>query len=415
MKKALFIGYVWPEPNTTAAGHRMLQLIQAFRHFEYHVVFGSTAAKSQHSFDLGKIAVESIPLKLNHSSFDAFIQELNPDVVVFDRFMMEEQFGWRVAEFAPKAIRILNTEDLHSLRKTREECHKKEEEFSVKKWKNHSMTLREAASIYRSDLTLLISSYEMEILQSELEIPESLLLHLPFMLDEISNKEITSWPTFDERNDFIFVGNGKHAPNVDSILTLKKTIWPLIKKELPQAKLYIYGAYLPQLVLEIHNPKEGFYVMGWIEDLDKALQNAKVHLAPLQFGAGIKGKLIDAMKNATPSITTPIGAEGMHGDLPWNGTICNNWDDFAKAAVKFYKNQEKWETAQANGVAIINTLYDQKVLQEKFIQHIELFQKDIDMHRNQNFIGKLLQHQTLTSTKYMAKWIEEKNRLPKKK
>ena len=73
----------------------------------------------------------SVSIQLNHSSFDAFVQDLNPDVVIFDRFMVEEQFGWRVAEFAPRALRILNTEDLHSLRKTREESHKRGEEFTL--------------------------------------------------------------------------------------------------------------------------------------------------------------------------------------------------------------------------------------------------------------------------------------------
>ena len=130
MNKVLIIGHNWPEPTTTAAGHRMIQLIRAFLHFEWLVTFVSTAAKTEYSFDLEAIGVETNFVQLNHSSFDEFLKKVHPKYVVFDRFMVEEQFGWRVTEHVPNAIRILNTEDLHSVRKTREKLHKKGEKFT---------------------------------------------------------------------------------------------------------------------------------------------------------------------------------------------------------------------------------------------------------------------------------------------
>ncbi len=410
MKKVLIIGYVWPEPSTTAAGHRMMQLIHAFKDFGYQITFCSAAVKSEYSVALEAMDVRTTSIQLNHSSFDVFIKEANPDIVVFDRFMIEEQYGWRVAEHAPNALRILNTEDLHSLRKAREACHKKNEPFSPQKWKLHEMTLREVASIYRSDISLLISSYEMELLQTEIEIPKNLLMHLPFLLENLSEEVIAKWPPFEERQDFVCIGNGKHAPNIDSIITLKKTIWPLIRKELPKANLFIYGAYLPQHILEMHHPASGFHIKGWAEDLGAVLQNARLSLAPLQFGAGIKGKLIASMQNGTPSITTGIGAEGMHGELPWNGSICNNWESFTKAAVEQCQNKKKWQTAQANGITIINTIYDGEVLKASLFSQLEQLQQNLEIHRSNNFMGRLLQHQIVASTKYMAKWIEEKHR-----
>ena len=201
-KKLLVIGYVWPEPSTTAAGCRMQQLLEAFLCFDYEITFASTASKTEYSLDLQKMGIKEVAIRLNHSSFDGFIQELAPDVVLFDRFMIEEQFGWRVAEFAPEALRILNTEDLHALRKSREEAHKKNHSFRIEDWKNHPMTLREVASIYRCDLSLMISTYEMEILQQELHIPAELLYHLPFMVDvsEIFKEKFTP---FEIRSGFV--------------------------------------------------------------------------------------------------------------------------------------------------------------------------------------------------------------------
>nr|WP_293300560.1 glycosyltransferase [Allomuricauda sp.] len=410
MKKSLFIGHVWPEPNTTAAGHRMLQLLDAFQKFGYQITFASTAQKTEHSLDLDKKGITSVDILLNHSSFDIFVTELSPDVVVLDRFMVEEQFGWRVADFAPKAIRILNTEDLHGLRKAREEAHKKREPFTLDQWTNHPITLRELASIYRSDLSLMISSYELTILQETLNVPGNLLLHLPFMVENISKQGYHQWPSFEDRRDFVTVGNGRHAPNVDSIQVLKTKIWPLIRKELPDAQVHVYGAYLPQQIMEMHHPEQGFLVKGWGEDIGDIMEKARLVLAPIQFGAGIKGKLLDAMLYGTPSITTPIGAEGMQGNLPWNGTVCQDWESFSQAAILLYQNSDSWKETQANGVVLINTLYDKEKLQDQLQETLESLSQNLDAHRDQNFIGRLLQHHTLASSKYMAKWIEAKNR-----
>ena len=82
------------------------------------------------------------------------------------------------------------------------------------------------------------------------------------MLEVPKKEQITVWPSFEERQDFICLGNGKHAPNVEAIKTLKQHIWLLIRKKLPKAKLCIYGAYLPQQILELHDPKNGFEVLG---------------------------------------------------------------------------------------------------------------------------------------------------------
>lgn len=406
----LIIGHVWPEPATTAAGQRMMQLLETFRDFGYIAIFGSTAAPTTYSLDLKAMQIESVSLEMNHSSFDEFIQELKPHIVVFDRFMTEEQFGWRVAEFASQAVRVLNTEDLHSLRKSREACYKVGEEFSLNHWKNHPMTLREMASIYRSDLSLMISSYEMQLLTHEAEVPDNVLLHLPLMTEELYPDDVLSWPNFNERQDFVCVGNGKHAPNIEAIKTLKKTIWPQIRKTLPKAKLCIYGAYLPQQVLEMHNPKEGFEVLGWVEDLWRVLQNTRILLAPIQFGAGIKGKLIDAMENGTPSITTPIGAEGMHDNGLWPGAICSDLEHFAQSAIELYQNQEAWSKAQTQGIMIINSQYAKRKLQNKLNETLEDIGNQLELHRTQNLVGRMLQQQGFAATKYMGRWIEGKQK-----
>src|SRR5690606_727216 len=170
-KQILILGSVWPEPGTTAAGHRMKQLLEAFLEFGHCICFASTASPTKHSLNLESMGIRSVPIRLNHPSFDAFLHKLDPQWVVFDRFMVEEQFGWRVAQHAPRALRILNTEDLHSLRKAREEALRQGAMFDLDRWRDHPMTLREGASILRSDCSLIISSHEMDLLGKRLGIP----------------------------------------------------------------------------------------------------------------------------------------------------------------------------------------------------------------------------------------------------
>ncbi|WP_299121782.1 glycosyltransferase [uncultured Tenacibaculum sp.] len=408
MKTLLIIGYVWVE-KTTGAGNRMLQLIEVFKNQDYKILFGSPAQKTENSIELTNLGVEEVSIKLNSSSFDEFIEGLQPDIVMFDRFMMEEQFGWRVAENSPKSLRVLDTEDLHFLRKTRQKQLKKGEEFSTNALLNSDDAKREIASILRCDLTLIISSYEMKLLKEVFKIDERLLYHLPFLLDRIDDNKINDWKSFEERNHFVFIGNYFHAPNVDTVLELKKHVWKKIRKQLPKAEMHIYGAYATQQIKQLNKPQEGFLVKGFADNAIDVISNSKVVLAPIRFGAGIKGKLTEAMITGTPSVTTLIGAEGMHEDLPWNGFVESDLDEFSNKAVLLYSDKKVWDESQKKGIEIINQIYDKENIGFLFLNRIEELQENLNTHRTHNFLGSLLQHQTLHATKYMSKWIEEKS------
>jgi len=405
----LIIGFVWPEPNSSAAGGRMLQLIEQFQQQGFSITFASPAMDSDFMVDLASLNVEKKSIPLNCSSFDLFVKELNPAVVLFDRFMIEEQFGWRVAENCPDALRILDTEDLHCLRSARQKAFKAHRNFTVTDTLSEEVAKREIASILRCDLSLIISEFEMELLKTTFKIDEKLLYYLPFLLEPISKNTFEKLPTFEERSDFVFIGNFLHEPNWNAVQYLKETIWPLLKKQLPEANLDVYGAYPSQKVLQLHKPKEGFYIKGRATDANEVVRNARIVLAPLRFGAGIKGKLIEAMQCGTPSITTSIGAESMQGNLPWNGSITDDASKFAEAAAQLYQDKKLWTQAQQNGIAIINQRYSKGLFENGFTQKIQFLLVNLQQHRLDNFFGALLQHHTLSSTKYMSRWIEAKN------
>lgn len=403
MKHLVIIGTVWPEPSSTAAGSRMLQLISLFQKHAYEITFLCSASKSDFSFDLSQISVKTKAIQLNDSSFDDEITALNPNVVLFDRFMIEEQYGWRVMENCPNALRILDTEDLHFLRKAREIAFKQNRELIFEDYIS-DVFKREMASIYRCDLTLLISEYEMQLATETFKIDASILHYLPFLSEEVN----PNVPKFEDRQHFVSIGNFLHEPNWQTVLALKKC-WKSIKKQLPEAELHIYGAYVSEKAKQLHNEKEGFLIKGRAESVAEVYSKAKVLLAPIPYGAGLKGKLFEAMQLGLPSVTTKMGAEAMNGNLDWNGFITVNENDFVEKVVELYHDKSLWETAQKNGYKIIEKRFKKELFIIDFMNKVENIQENLKTHRNQNFVGQILQHQSLQSTKYMSKWIEAKN------
>lgn len=413
MKKLLVIGYVWPEPNSSAAGSRMLQLLSIFKKQDYEITYSSPAMLSEHMIDLAALGIKQQSIELNDSSFDKFVKKLNPVVVLFDRFMMEEQFSWRVDKECPNAVKLLETVDLHCLRDARHTAVKNNiNSYDLNNIELHTETaIREVASILRCDLSLMISEVEVEVLKNQYNVDESLLLYLPLMYEALDEKQCKEkWPSYSERQHFVTIGNFRHAPNWDSVLYLKTTIWPLIRKKLKNAELHIYGSYPPKKAQQLHNPKQGFYIKGWAEDALETLSQYRVCLSPLRFGAGMKGKLADAMLSGTPSVTTSIGAESMYADYDWPGSITDNNEDIANAAIESYENEMLWQDKQKNIIPIINNIFNKKENEENLIDRMSEVLTSIEKHRHKNFTGKMLRHHTLKSAMYMSQWIEAKNK-----
>lgn len=403
MKNLIIIGRVFPEPISTAAGSRMIQLMDLFLTQNYQITFLSTASISENSFDLSSKNIQFQNILLNDNSFDELIKNLNPDIVVFDRFTTEEQFGWRISEQVPNTVKILDTEDLHFLRNAREKAFKQNKILENSDLIN-DVFKRELASILRCDLSLIISEFEMNLLIEKFKINENILFYLP-LFGEVKKSETS----FSERKNFISIGNFLHEPNWHTVLQLKK-LWKDIKNQLPEAEIHIYGAYASEKVFQLHNEKEGFIIKGRAENVESVFNQAKILLAPIPFGAGIKGKLLESMQFGLPNVTSAVGAEAMQGNHDWNGFITDNETEFVEKAVLLYQDENLWQKSQENGFKIIKNRFKKELFEPNFIHKIQEISENLESHRNQNFLGQILQHHTLQSTKYLSKWIEEKNK-----
>lgn len=386
----------------------MLQLIKLLKanHFEIH--FATTSQKTDYSLDTDALGINDHHITLNSSNFDELLKILDPGIVVFDRYITEEQFGWKVDECCPKALKVLDTEDLHFLREERELALKTKDQpdrlLSDK-------AKRELAAMYRCDLNLIISNYEYSLLREKYAFPQLIMHYLPFLVESDSD-ELSK--TFRERKHFVSIGNFKHKPNFDMVEYTNRYVWPLIRKKLPDAEWHIYGAYMPDAVKQLHAPKKGVVVKVRAQDAVATLRDYKIMLAYLRFGAGLKQKCIDAMLSGTPISTTGIGAEGLSGNQEFSGLIANDIDKFVQNSVELYTNPSLWKGKHAQGFSILESSFSPGLHSQGIIDKITFCLEHLEDIRSKNTVGQLLKFHALKSTKYMSLWIQEKNRKDRK-
>lgn len=237
---------------------------------------------------------------------------------------------------------------------------------------------------------------------------------------------------FEDRKDYVTVGGFKHAPNIDSIRLLKYEIWPRIRKQLPTSRLHIYGAYPTHEILAMHDERTGFIVHGAVDDLDAVLRKGRVLLALLRFGAGIKGKIVDAWRCGCPVVTSPVGAEGMTNnesnassnidgeqftneiDGSWGGMIASDTNNFVDAAVKVYTHKDHWRSCQDKENGLLKLLFDGRtnlpLVEDSICNGI----MDLSRRRRLDVVGAILWRGAQRSTEYFSRWIELKESLAAK-
>ncbi len=408
MNKLLVIGQIWPQVDKTAASYRLIQLIDLFADQGYQVVFCS-AARMKGSV-CPALQARNIPMKsisLNNDSFNDFLLLEQPNIVLFDRFHMEEQYGWRVRQVLPQALTLLDTEDLHFLRQARRAA--VEQNVDVELGLGGETAIREISSINRVDVTIIISSYEAQLLVEHYELPAHRLLYLPFLVDENTIADgITRATSFESRRDFCTIGNLKHAPNVDAVVRLKNQLWPQIKKQLPHSNLFIYGAYASQAILDLHDPASGIFIKGHATSVDVVLSKHRVLLAPLRYGAGLKGKIFDAMKNGLPCVMSPTAAEGMFQSTETCGPITTTDADFVDRAVSLYQQPLQWEQYQRQGFAILKKDYEKSAFAKAFFHQLQ--RHNWEDLKARTFTERIAIYHADAHFKYLSTWIQEKNK-----
>jgi O-antigen biosynthesis protein len=432
--KVLWIVHVWPEGDSSAGGVRTLQLLRFFLDRGDFVSVVSPCRSSEYRRALEDLGIETAHIEINDSAFDDFIAHLSPDMVFFDRFIIEEQFGWRVQRYSPRSVRVLDTIDLHFVRKERQLLVGEERGFglSEKVITSSDTMLREVSSIFRCDHSLLVSEWEKQLLVNEYCVPETLLSVCPIYYGMDGKVSL-----FESREHMVAIGNFNHEPNVDCFRLLRDAIWPqvhtlFVENYMPHVELHIYGAYATHEFSHAKNLPKGMIVKGRAREVVSTLKQYRLTLAPLRFGAGIKGKVLDSWSAGTPVITTQIGLEGLEiEDAGTNLPPCNfevsrgftreceskenlmhhsitSPEAFIQACYLLYNDKERWMSSQLLGYDVLRRSFLLESVRAKFTHCIDRIILNRETHRASNVVGKMLWFNTARCTEYFSRWLELK-------
>lgn len=252
-----------------------------------------------------------------------------------------------VRKYCPIAKIIFHTIDLHYLRMTREAELKNDEALRKRALttKNNELKL-----ISDADASIVVSSEEFESLINELGNAEKVKL-FPLILN--TNQGNIS---FDGRSDILFFGNFQHAPNVDAVEYFVAEVFPILKKYKPSIKFIIAGNNAPLSIKKL-NEINGVVFLGYVDDLNSLLSAVRLCVAPLRFGAGIKGKIATAMALGVPVIASPIGVEGMCLADEENILIASTPEDYVHKILSLYDDIGRWNEVSKAGLSAANKLW----------------------------------------------------------
>jgi glycosyltransferase involved in cell wall biosynthesis len=267
------------------------------------------------------------------------------DAVLIFRPTVAERHLSDIEGYCSKAKIIYHTSDLHFLRLQREA----ELENSASKLKEADKMMAHELDIFRrADATIVHSSAEAEILVKDHGVRN---LHVfPWAIDIRGTER-----GFEERCDICFIGGYQHVPNVDAAVYFINEILPLINNNLPDVKFYAIGSNPPERLKKLASDK--VVVTGYVDDLDSLIDKMRVSVAPLRYGAGIKGKVATTLSAGLPCVATAIAAEGMGLEDAENIILADTESDFANAVVDLYKDEGLWARVSLNGIYFAERMY----------------------------------------------------------
>jgi O-antigen biosynthesis protein len=259
------------------------------------------------------------------------------DAVILSRHYIAAKHIDAVRAFAPHALVVFDTVDLHFLREERlaELCRS-----GTAKRTAESKRDEELALIRKADLTLVVSPFEKELLERLEPTAQVMLLstiHEPVGADK----------PFAEREGLLFIGGFRHPPNTDAILWYGNEILPRLRERLPGVKTYVVGIDPPATIKAL--AAEDFVIAGHVPDLTPYLTGFRLSVSPLRYGAGVKGKINHAMSYGMPVVATTPSIEGMHLTPGVDVLVGDDPESFADAVVRAYRDQELWTTLSEGG------------------------------------------------------------------
>ncbi|KAF1709229.1 glycosyl transferase [Pseudoxanthomonas kalamensis DSM 18571] len=266
------------------------------------------------------------------------------DTVMVCRYHLAEGLLPLLRQHAPQARVVFDSVDLHYLRETRGAELAGD---AASKRAAAATRERELAVIAGSDVTLVVSANECELLRRD--APQA-------RVEIVSNLHRPAGPglPFAQRRDLVFVGGFGHPPNADAVLWFAREVFPRVRERLPDVRFHCIGSNPPAAVRALQDIP-GVIVHGHVPELTPWMEGARIAVAPLRYGAGVKGKINLSMAHGQPVVATTCAAEGMHLRDGIDARIADSPDAFADTIVRLYGDEESWNSLARNGLQNVAT------------------------------------------------------------
>ena len=260
------------------------------------------------------------------------------DTIILSFWYIAEQYLSRIRAWSPKSRVVIDTVDVHFLRERRQA-----ELYQDRKLLEQAVdTYRRELNNYRqADALITVTEDDRQTLLKEL--PQSRIFIVPNIHEVVSDV-----PPVDHRNGLLFVGGFGHPPNEDAVLYFHREVWPRVLQRVPDARWTIVGNKPPAAVQALAGP--AIEVTGYVPSMEPYLRSHLISVAPLRYGAGMKGKIGEALANGLPVVTTSIGAEGMGMESGAGGTlVADDPETFADHVARLYADQDLWNQLSTHG------------------------------------------------------------------
>jgi len=355
-KNILVIDHHLPMPDRDSGSLRMFQILKILHRLGHRVTFlpDNLADMPSYTCELQKRGIQVVHHPYVKRVRDYLISH-GPmfDVVVLSRCDFARKHIADVRLHAPQSRIIFDTVDLHYLREQREA--QLTQDPDVRR-KAQERQLLEDYLIKEADETWVVSPIEQQMLQEN-------WTHKSIQL--VSNIVDVTGPVtpFALRRDWLFIGGFQHRPNIDAVLFFVEEIYPLVRERLPDTKFYIIGDKAPPEIVALASDR--IIVAGLQRNVRSFFDSVRLSVAPLRFGAGIKGKINQSMAFGVPVVATSIAVEGMNLADHEHVLVADEPQDFARALIELYESEELWKRLSQNGISKTQELYSTDAAREK--------------------------------------------------
>ncbi len=340
-RQVLIIDALTPTPDHDSGSLRLVNLMRLLREEGAHAVFlpANRAHAGGYTEQLQQMGVEA--WHAPHAARPpAWLREHGPrfDTVMLCRHYVAREFLPLVRQHAPQARIVFDTVDLHYLREQRGA--ELAQDAALMRAAARTREL-ELDVIARSDLTTVVSATERELLAKD--APQA-------KVEVLSNlhRLASGGLPFAQRRDLLFVGGFRHPPNVDAVRWFVEQVFPLVRAAEPGIAFHCIGGHVPPSVQALAS-QPGVSIHGHVPDIDPYLQGCRVALAPLRYGAGVKGKVNLSMAHGQPVVATPAAVEGMHLRSGHDVLVADSAEAYAEAVIRLYRDEALWQAIAEHG------------------------------------------------------------------